>query len=265
MAVVIREVQVRSIVQKSRIPGVDVVLTPYSGCAFGCTYCFAAFTRKFHRGNEPWGGYVDVRINAPQRLLEERHRIPRGGRVILSSVTDPYQGVEARYHLTRTLLELLHPRKDLSIRILTRSPLILRDLDLLQSFGDRLEVNLSITTDREAVRKIFEPRAPSIPRRLEALRTLSRKGVRVNVMLAPLLPLHPERYAALVGPFVHSVWVDPLNYPWKVTRLLKRVRAEFILDEAWIRETVRELRRFLGAKLLPGRTIHDEDVVITRT
>ncbi len=240
----------RSIVQKSRIPGVDAVLTPYSGCAFGCSYCYAAFTRKFHRGNEPWGGYVDVRINAPERLLAERHRIPRGGTVLLSSVTDPYQGVEARYALTRKLLECLLPREDLSVRILTRSPLILRDLDLLQAFGDRLSVGLSITTDREAVRRIFEPRAPAISRRLETLRKLSESGVVVDVLLAPLLPLNPSRFAALVVPFARRVWVDPLNYPWKVEKLLRRVRTEFIQDPAWIQEVVSELRRSLGEKIV---------------
>ncbi len=246
---VIREVRVRSIVQKSRIPGVDAVLTPYSGCAFGCTYCYAAFTRKFHRGDEPWGGYVDVRINAPERLLAERHRIPRGGTVLLSSVTDPYQGVEARYELTRKLLECLLPREDLSVRILTRSPLILRDLELLRAFGKRLTVGLSITTDREAVRRIFEPRAPAIPRRLEVLRKLGEAGITVDVMLAPLLPLNPERFAALVGDFARRVWVDPLNYPWKVERILQRVRAEFVLEPAWIREVVSRLHRALGDRV----------------
>lgn len=251
----------RSILQKSRIPGVDGVLTPYSGCAFGCTYCYAAFTRKFHRGDEPWGGYVDVRINAPERLLAERHRIPRGGTVLLSSVTDPYQGVEARYRLTRKLLELLLPREDVRVRILTRSPLILRDLDLLQAFGDRLEVGLSITTDREAVRKVFEPRAPSVMKRLETLRELSRAGISVDVLLAPLLPLNPARYAALVGPFARTVWVDPLNYPWKVERLLRRVRAEFVLDRRWIQETLDALHTHLGKKLPPSRRMESREVL----
>ncbi len=245
----IQEVLVRRIVQPSRIPGVDFVINPYSGCAFGCLYCYADFTRRFHPGPEPWGAYVDVRVNAVERLYRELPRLPDESRILLSSVTDPYQPVERRYRLTRRILEVLLKRPDLRISLLTRSPLVTRDLDLFRRFGRRLEVGLTVPTDREEVRRILEPRAPALRHRLAALQSLARAGIRTYAFLGPLLPGDPQRLARLVAPFADQVLVDRLNYAWKVRPLLRTHGWSFVEDPRWFRTSVEELRRILGDRL----------------
>lgn len=249
MAPKVQEIQAKTLVSRSRIPGIDFVINPYRGCAFGCRYCYADFIRKFRDGDEAWGAFVDVKANAPALIWKEIRRIPPGKRVLLSSVTDPYQPLERNYRLTRRILEVLRLRPDLEVRILTRSPLVTRDVDLFRELGPRLQVGLSITTDREEVRKLFEPTAPAIPRRLQALRTLHEAGIRTFAFLGPLLPCSPRNLARLVAPHADRVLVDQLNYPWKVEKLLKAHGMGYILSPRWFHRCVEELRSVLGDKL----------------
>ncbi len=249
MGIHLQEVLARSVVHRSRIPGIDFVINPYSGCAFGCLYCYADFTRRFHKGPEAWGQYVDVRINAPDRVYRELRRVPAGSRILLSSVTDPYQPAERRYRLTRRILEILLQRPDLKVSLLTRSPLVMRDTDLFRRFGTRLEVGLSIPTNREAVRRIFEPRSPALDRRFQALAHLHQAGIRTYAFLGPLLPCDPEDLGRRVAPFADEVLVDGLHYPWKVRALLERHGFEYILDPKWYHRAVAVLQRVLGERV----------------
>ena len=116
----------KTILSPSRIGGVDYAVNPYIGCEHGCVYCYARFmSRLGHRGEE-WGSFVDVKVNAPQVLRAEAVR-RKPGRVLLSSVTDPYQPVERRFKLTRSILRILldygYP-----IVVQTKSTLVLRDI-----------------------------------------------------------------------------------------------------------------------------------------
>ena len=249
MAPKIQEIYARTLVSRSRIPGIDFVINPYRGCAFGCRYCYADFMRKFRDGDELWGEFVDIKVNAPALIRKEIRKIPPEKRVLLSSVTDPYQPLEVRYRLTRRVLEVLLLRPDLEIRVLTRSPLVVRDLDLFVRFGPRLQVGLSITTDREEIRRIFEPTAPAIPRRISALKALHEAGVRTFAFLGPLLPCNPRNLARLVAPHADRVLVDALNYPWKVAEILDRHRFHFVLSPRWFRRCLEEMAEVLGEKL----------------
>jgi DNA repair photolyase len=151
----------------------------YKGCTHGCKYCYAPSLTHDER---PWGSYVDVKINAPE-VLEREIRGLRKDQVFLSSASDPYQPVEAKYHITRRCLERLL-RYDFPVSILTRSPLILRDLHLLKKFN-WIKVGMSITS--VPVRR-FEPGVPPLQRRIETLRELSRAGISTWVSLAPVIP-----------------------------------------------------------------------------
>ncbi len=128
------------------------------------------------------GGYVDAKVNAPE-VLERELRQVKKDEVFLSSASDPYQPVEARYRITRRCLEALLKR-GFPVSILTRSPLVLRDLDLLARF-DWIEVGMSITT--VPIRR-FEPGVPPLSRRIETLRRLHDAGLRTRVSLAPVVP-----------------------------------------------------------------------------
>ncbi len=174
----------------------DYSLNPYVGCAFGCSYCYAAFFAAFDK-QDSWGDWVRVKRNAALKL--SRLRRPLDGRTIyMSSATDPYQPIERRLELTRSLLPIL-AEPGVHLVVQTRSPLVARDIDLLTQF-DQVCVNVSITTDSEDVRGAFEPRNPPIQDRLRVARLVAEAGIPVAITMTPLLPLHnPQRFADQVA------------------------------------------------------------------
>jgi len=132
----VTEIQVKSALSTSRIPGVEYVLNPYVGCAHGCLYCYAGFMAKwsYRHINAPWGSFVEAKVNVVDLLARELPRKRKRGTVLLSSVCDPYQPVEEHYRLTRGCIELLAAH-GWNIEILTRSPSVTRDVDILRSTG----------------------------------------------------------------------------------------------------------------------------------
>jgi DNA repair photolyase len=184
----VREIQAKGILQRSRLPGAAYVINPYTGCVHGCVYCYACFMKRFTNHTEPWGSFLDAKVNAPELLARRlaRLRAPLRGRVLLSSVTDPYQMPERRFELTRRILEVLADR-DITVSILTKSDLVLRDADLLRRFSDA-EVSLSLGTAEDGWSQLLEPRAPPSSRRLEALGALRERGIPVSAFVSPFLP-----------------------------------------------------------------------------
>jgi DNA repair photolyase len=164
--------------------------------------------RRFTGHKEPWGEFVDVKINAPGLLKHEIRKRPPG-RVWVSGVCDPYQPLETKYELTRKCLEVL-AESCWPITVQTKSPLVLRDIDLLRQ-SDEIEVGLSVTTADDQIRKLFESGAPSIGERVEALRKLHLAGIRTYAMIAPMLP-GVEALAEQLSGKVDYVLVDKMNY-----------------------------------------------------
>lgn len=174
----------------------DCSLNPYVGCAFGCSYCYAAFFAPFDK-QDSWGDWVRVKQNAALKLSRMRRSLD-GKTVYMSSATDPYQPVERRLELTRSLLSIL-AEKGARLVVQTRSPLVTRDIDLLSQF-DQICVNFSITTDSEHVRRSFEPRNPPIPDRLQAATEVAQAGIPVAITMTPLLPVEdPTAFADQVA------------------------------------------------------------------
>ena len=173
-----------------RLADLDFVINPYQGCTFACTYCYAAFFVPEDDRRERWGRWVRVKTNAIAKLRNSRQDL-QGRTVLMSSATDPYQPIEAQLELTRSLLPILAQR-GAHLAVLSRSPLVTRDIDLFRQF-DRVSVTLSITTDSDDIRKRFEPQCASIDLRFEALRTLVDAGIAARINVAPLLPLRDAR------------------------------------------------------------------------
>lgn len=186
----------------------DYSLNPYVGCALGCSYCYAAFFAPPDQ-KASWGDWVRVKRNAKLKLSRLRRSLD-GKTIYLSSATDPYQPVERRLELTRSLLPIL-VEKGAHLVVQTRSPLVVRDIEMLQRF-DRVCVNVSVTTDSEGIRRAFEPRNPPIPDRLEAATRVADAGIPVAITMTPLLPLDdPKRFADQVtATGAHRFAVDPL-------------------------------------------------------
>jgi DNA repair photolyase len=203
---VIQEVYAKSILSKSQV--YPYVINPYTGCQHNCSYCYARFMKRFTGHKEPWGQFVDVKINAPQLLQREITR-KKPDRVWVSGVCDPYQPLEAKYQLTRQCLHIL-AENSWPVSIQTRSPLVTRDLDILKR-GNGFEVGISITTADDDIRKLFEPHAPPIMARVKALAQINQAGVRTFVMIAPILP-HAESLAEFLADKVDHVILDRMNY-----------------------------------------------------
>jgi len=175
--------------------------------------------QRFTGHTEPWGSFVDVRINAAEVLRKQLKRAKRGA-VILSSVTDPYQPAEVRYRMTRKCLAVLELFK-LPVNILTKSPLVVRDLDIISRL-DEVSVGLTITSDDDDVRKIFEPAAPPVSARIEALKKLHIAGIETYVFIGPVLPMNPENLAGEIGPYADRILVDTMNYRAKTVHLYRQ-------------------------------------------
>ena len=185
--------------------GFDWTCNPFVGCTFGCSYCYAAFLPQNRKPVAEWGRWLTAKKNAVDLARKQASKVA-GQAVYLSSVTDPYQPAERGLQLTRGILESLidyQPR----LTVQTRGPLVVRDIDVLGQFRS-LRVNISLPTDSERVRRLFEPKAPPLEKRWEALRELREAGIPVGICITPTLPIEdPARFAHRLATFSPDVLV----------------------------------------------------------
>src|SRR5580700_7839554 len=184
----------RKVITRNESPdiGFDRSINPYRGCEHGCIYCFARPTHAY-LGLSPgldFESKLFVKPDAPallERELSAPNYVPRT--MAIGTNTDPYQPIERRYEIMRQLLEVLD-RAGHPVGIVTKSALILRDTDILARMAKRnlVKVAISVTTLDPKLARVMEPRAPTPPRRLEALRQLSAAGIPTSVMVAPVIP-----------------------------------------------------------------------------
>lgn len=235
--ITVAEIQAKSVLVRSKLPDTEYVVNPYTGCAFGCHYCYASFAGRFV--GEPignWGNYVYAKSNAVSVFEEELAKLRRRGAaptLLLSSVTDPYQGAEKKYRLTRGILEILtrEPYPGV-VSILTKSPLVLRDIDLLAALP-RAVVGLTVTTTDDKLSRFLELRAPLASRRLEALAALNARGIETYAFVGPLLPhFRYDRegldtlFAGIARAGVRQVYVEHINLrPYIQQRLGRALRS----------------------------------------
>ncbi len=228
----VKEIECKSILTESGIETVDYALNPYVGCEHGCVYCYATFMKRFTAHKEEWGTFVDVKVNAAEVLARQLRRA-KPGNITLGTVTDAYQPLEKEYGITRACLEALVDY-DLPVSILTKSALVLRDLDVIKRLKD-VEVAFTITTLDDEVRRRLEPRSSPIPARLEALRALAEAGISTWAFCGPLLPFLSDSEAQLEEVFgelkrvgVGYVLVDSLNLRGAVWgRMRKALEAHY--------------------------------------
>lgn len=182
----IKTIHCRSVLTKSNLPKVDYCINPYVGCLHACVYCYSRFMGRFTGHSEPWGHFLDVKKNAPEVLAKELARGPRRGTVLLGSVTDAYQPSERKYRITRAILEILL-KHDFPVSVLTKSDLVLRDMDLFKELSD-CEVGLTITSMDEVVAHNFEPHTSSLKKRIDVLERLHQNGIATYAFIGPILP-----------------------------------------------------------------------------
>ncbi len=202
-----KSLQVRSILNKSvskRLKWMAYSINPYRGCEFGCRYCYARYTHEFLAPKQPAGDAAEVDFHDPnafERLIflkqnaawlleQELRRIDPADEIALGTATDPYQPIERRARITRSLLEVFARRSGHSLGIITKSKLIERDIDLLAKVAqrNRLVVHITITTPDAALARLLEPRAPHPDLRFQAVRKLRDAGIVAGILCSPLLP-----------------------------------------------------------------------------
>ncbi|OCQ97864.1 radical SAM protein [Oscillatoriales cyanobacterium USR001] len=191
------------------ISAYDFTLNPYRGCQYGCSYCYAAAFSPNSQMRNNWGNWVIIKKNAAEIIKKEleiwyKKNPDMSPSIYMSSVTDPYQPIESKEQITRQLLEIMLDYQP-TLVIQTRSPMIVRDIDILQNYK-KLRINMSIPTGSEKVRKDFEPKSPSISARLKAIGNLRYSfpyqkncEVKFSVTITPLLPTLPEDEANFIG------------------------------------------------------------------
>ena len=183
-------------------------INPFRGCEFGCKYCYARYTHEFLQPapidtpppgthdipQQPWALAFEHEIylkeNAAWLLEQELRNIDPTEEIAIGTATDPYQPIERRVGITRSLLEVFARQKGLRIGIITKSSLITRDIDLLQQIAanNTLVIHLTITTTDAVLARKLEPRAPRPDLRFAALRKLCIAGLNAGVLCSPLLP-----------------------------------------------------------------------------
>ncbi|NTW58552.1 MAG: radical SAM protein [Nitrospirae bacterium] len=245
----IKEVKAKSILSTSQVS--DYALNPYVGCQHACVYCYAKFMKRFTGHKEEWGAFVDVKVNAPELLAREVKK-KKVGRVWISGVCDPYQPLERKYRLTRTCLDIL-VRNDWPVTVQTKSPLVLRDIEILRRASD-VEVGFTITTADERMRKIFEPGAPPIEKRVAALKALRAEGIKTFAMIAPLLP-GAEGLPALLKDSAGQVLVDRLNYHY-ADAVYKKYGMQWAVKDSFFREKGEELRKAFVKNGIPCQVLY---------
>ena len=204
---ILGEVNVKTYLSKSKLPGVDYTINPYVGCPHKCVYCYAEYMKKFTAHPEPWGEFLDVRrCPVPLRpyLLFHTH-------VMLSSVTDAYNPYEKDFRLTRKLMEQLVFCQT-HVQVLTKSPLIVRDIDLFKKLPS-FEGALSFSSAQESFRQLAEPCAGTVQEKLNALKTLKENGLSTAVVIAPIFPQITDwkEIIALTRPYTDRYHFDALN------------------------------------------------------
>jgi DNA repair photolyase len=167
-------------------------INPYRGCEFACKYCYARYTHEFMEMKDgvDFEQKIFVKQHAADLLRQELHHVKPGEEIAIGTATDPYQPAERRFEVTLAILGELARHRGLEIGIVTKSNLVLRDVDVLREIArnNRLFVNITITTLNADLARMLEPRAPRPDLRLEAMQKLNQAGIAAGVICAPVLP-----------------------------------------------------------------------------
>lgn len=203
---IINEIEVKSILSKSNLPVCEYSVNTYVGCTHACKYCYASFMKRFTGHTEEWGTFLDIKrwkeIKNPGKY--------KGKELFIGSVTDPYLPQEEIFERTRAILMQLKG-SGAKISIATKSDLILRDLDLIQTFPDA-RVSWSVNTLDEAFREEMD-QAVSIERRLDAMKAFYQAGVRTTCFISPIFPGITDIKAIIrrVRNQCNLIWMENLN------------------------------------------------------
>jgi DNA repair photolyase len=213
----------RSLLTRCNSPRVPFswMINPYRGCEFACKYCYARYTHEFMemRDGLDFERKIYVKQHGPWLLRQELKQVRPGQSIAIGTATDPYQPAERKFGITRAIMQEFARHQGLSLGMVTKSDLVLRDLDVLREVArrNRLSVHITVTTTRTELARILEPRAPRPDLRLKAVKKLVEAGIHAGVNCAPVLPGITDSPAdlesvvrAAADADAKSVWAHPL-------------------------------------------------------
>ncbi len=254
-------------------------INPYRGCEFACKYCYARYTHEFMemRHGIEFEQKIYAKQHAADLLHQELRKVKPGESIAIGTATDPYQPIERKLEITRTILEEFARHSGLELGIVTKSAMVPRDIDLLQEISrkNRISVNFTVTTVDADLARILEPRAPRPDLRLAALRKLRDAGIHAGVNCAPVLPGitdSPKQLEAVVQAaaeakanhiFANTLFLKPCsaaifvpflkgNFPNLVKDYEQRYQGRAFLSPAY-RKRISELMSGLRKKYGIGR------------
>jgi len=259
MVMKIAEVTSKSIITKSKLPDADYVVNPYIGCSFACCYCYASFMgRVVGEPIEAWGRYVYIKTNAVELFDKELAKFSskaRQGSLLLSSVTDAWQGPEKKYRLAHGILNILaRERYPGRVSLLTKSPLIIEDIEII---GRLLapDVGVTLTSTDEVISHIFEAQAPLPSTRLDILKRFNQAGIPTYAFVGPLLPhfrFLPHKleqlFSQIAATGTTQIYVEQINLSAYIRKRLDSVMRDAAPDlaTAYAQADEAEHRRVVG-------------------
>lgn len=254
MDILVERKRVSTALGKSNLPGLDYTLNPYIGCSHGCIYCYARLYSEPRVGKN-WGKIVIVKNNIAEVLAKEIKR-KKKGIVGLSTITDPYQSIEAEEGITREILRILL-ESNLRVSIQTKSSLVLRDLDLLCSKKRLVDVGFTITTLKDEFARTIEPKASTPTERVRALEKISAEGIKTWIFLGPIIPeISEDSFKEIVE--IAKATNSLLYYDkYRVKPFMSGLAKEFAekakkIDWNAIFEKIKEICRAEGVEFIPA-------------
>ena len=231
--------------------GSNIALNPYQGCVFACEFC-SAIKMNFFTGRTKqkwdktgWGTWIDYKTNLVELLHKEKERVKKS-KIYFGNATDIYMPIERQLKLIPPILEFFLENPPLELEVQTRGTArdVERDIPLLQESAKKTSVlvSYSIHTDRDDVKRIFEPKAPSLRSRVEGLKLYHRAGIATRLSCMPILPLDPENFAERLAPYItRRVWIASMNHKELTNDLFRKHFPEW-LDERYVERVMQQTR-----------------------
>jgi len=245
-------------------------INPYRGCEFGCRYCYARYTHEFMemRDGMEFERKIYVKQQAAELLRQDLGKVKPYESIALGTATDPYQPAERRYEVTRAILEELARHRGFELGIVTKSNLIVRDLELLQQVAqsNKLSVHVTITTLDTDLARILEPRAPRPDLRIEAVRAIARAGLRVGISCSPVIPGITDSLKDLEA-LVRTASESGADYVFANPLFLKPCSAAVFLpflEQNFPHLVDRYQQRYRGRAFLPASYTNSLSALVTR-
>ncbi len=220
--------RVKDYLNKTKLKSLDYVINPYVGCPHKCLYCYASYMSSFSKHTEGWGDFIDVKCtNKKINVFKIKNK-----KVMISTVTDPYNSFESEFGVTRKILEQL-VKSEALISVVTKSDLVLRDIDLFKQMK-HVEVGVSISMLDEVIKSKLEPNSPSIVQRIETLKVLKSEGIKTVCYISPIIPgiTDFEKIIEVTKDFVDKYVFDKLDlrssFKTKMFNFIKHERKDLI-------------------------------------